>query len=158
MEPYFESIPVDAACSYCTGRLAVAPLPAPLDAVYCISLQEQPHRTAAAVAHFHSIGLCRHVTLYRPVRGVNGSRAIWNSHRALAQHALTHGHRSALMLEDDVYFQPSWARLVPRIGRALAALPADWHGLYLGHVPLQAYFISAKCARVARTPISRARD
>ena len=148
MEPYFESIPVDAACSYCTGRLAVAPLPAPLNAVYCISLQEQPHRTAAAVAHFHSIGLCRHVTLYRPVRGVNGSRAIWNSHRALAQHALTHGHRSALMLEDDVYFQPSWARLVPRIGRALAALPADWHGLYLGHVPLQAYFISANLMRV----------
>ena len=60
MWPDFESIPVDAACGYCTGRLAVQPLPARVDAAYCISLQEQPHRTAAAVAHFHPIGLCRH--------------------------------------------------------------------------------------------------
>jgi hypothetical protein len=88
------------------------------------------------------------VTLYRPVRGANGSHAIWNSHRALAQHALARGCRSALMLEDDVYLQTSWARLAPRIGRALAALPADWHGLYLGHVPLQAYFVRANLMRV----------
>ena len=46
------------------------------------------------------------------------------------------------------HFRASWARLVPRIGRALAALPADWHGLYLGHIPLQAYFVAANLMRV----------
>lgn len=148
MQAYFEPVLHSGSCVYCTGRRAVPALPKPLAAVYCISLQEQPHRTNRAAAHFHDIGLCRHVTFYRPTRGGNGSRAIWESHRALACHALANGYDSALMLEDDVYFRQPWAELVPKITRAMAQLPMDWWSLYLGHFPLQAYFLRSNILRV----------
>ena len=148
MQAYFEPVPLDDSCQYCTGRRPATPLPAPLDAVYCISLQEQPHRTAKATAHFHRLGLCRHVTLYRPVRGTNATRAIWESHRAVARHALANNLSHALILEDDVYFRRPWSKLAPRIHRAVAQLPADWRVLYIGHVPLQAYFAQPGIMRV----------
>jgi GR25 family glycosyltransferase involved in LPS biosynthesis len=148
MQAYFEPVPHDDSCAYCSGRRVTAPLPAPLAAVYCISLQEQPHRTAAAAAHLHHRGLCRHVTLYRPARGRNSTRAIWESHRALARHALANGREHVLILEDDVFFRDPWAALAPRIGSALARLPDDWSVLYLGHVPLQAYFVRPGLLRV----------
>jgi len=147
MQPYFEPTLHDDSCAYCTGRLAVS-LPKALDAIYCISLQEQPHRTREAIAHFHDIGLCRHVTFYRPTRGENGERAIWESHQAIARHALARGYCNTLMLEDDVIFRQPWDRLAPRIAGAIAALPADWWCFYLGHVPIQAYFVGPKILRV----------
>jgi hypothetical protein len=148
MRPYFERVSHDDSCAYCTGRRPIASLPKALDAIYCISLQEQPHRTRHAIAHFHRIGLCRHVILYRPTRGKHGERAIWKSHRALARHALANGRRNALMLEDDVFFRQPWDRLAPRIARAMAALPSDWWCFYLGHVPIQAFFIRPSILRV----------
>jgi len=148
MQPYFEPVPHDPSCRYCSGAAAVAPLPAPVDAVYCISLQEQPHRAAAAAAHFHRIGLCRHVTFYRPTRGAYSALAIWNSHRALACDALKRQCRAALMLEDDVYFLQTWDPLARRLRRALAALPADWRALFVGYVPVQAYFVRRNVLRV----------
>jgi GR25 family glycosyltransferase involved in LPS biosynthesis len=148
MQAHFETVPHNDSCAYCTGHRPVTPLPEPLDAIYCISLQEQPHRTRQAASHFHDTGLCRHVTLYRPVRGKNGARAIWESHRALARHALAKGCKSALVLEDDVFFRQPWAKLAPRIAHALAALPSDWWALYLGHFPLQAYFVRPNILRV----------
>jgi hypothetical protein len=148
MQPYFEPLPRDQTCAYCNGRSVAAPLPKPLDAIYCISLQEQPHRTRQAIAHFHRIGLCRHVTLYRPVRGKNGERAIWESHRALARHALENDRRCTLMLEDDVDFRQLWSKLAPRIERAIGALPTDWCAFYLGHIPFQAYFVRRDILRV----------
>jgi GR25 family glycosyltransferase involved in LPS biosynthesis len=148
MQAYFESLPHDDSCPYCTGRSAATPLPGPLDAIYCISLQDQPHRTHQAAAHLHRLGLCRLVSLYRPVRGKNGTRAIWESHRAVACHAVANGCRSALILEDDVYFHRPWAKLAPRIAGAIAALPSDWRALYLGHIPLQAYFVTPTILRV----------
>jgi hypothetical protein len=148
LQAYFEPVPHDDSCAYCTGRRSVTPLPKPVDAIYCISLQEQPHRTRHAIAHFHQIGLCRHVAFYRPTRGKNGERAIWESHRALACDALAQGRRYALMLEDDVFFGQPWNKLAPRIERAIAALPSDWWGFYLGHVPFQAYFVRRNILRV----------
>jgi hypothetical protein len=148
MQAYFESIPHDDSCAYCTGRRSVTPLPKPVDAIYCISLQEQPHRTRQAIAHFHQIGLCRYVTFYRPMRGKNGERAIWASHRALACDAVAKSSRYALMLEDDVFFRQPWDKLAPRIERAIAALPSDWWGFYLGHVPIRAYFVRRNILRV----------
>jgi GR25 family glycosyltransferase involved in LPS biosynthesis len=147
MRAYFEPVPHDNACDYCAGRRPITPLPAPLDAVYCISLQEQPHRTQAAAAHFHRIGICRHVTFYRPQRGKNTTRAIWESHRALAHDALAKGCRNALMLEDDVFFRQSWNKLSARIARVLPRLPSDWWCLYVSHIPLQAYFVQANIMR-----------
>ena len=54
----------------------------------------------------------------------------------------------ALILEDDVYFRRPWSKLAPRIHRAVAQLPADWRVLYIGHVPLQAYFARPGIMRV----------
>jgi hypothetical protein len=105
MQSYFESVAQDSSCAYCTGLRSVAPLPEPLDAIYCISLQEQPQRTQQAIMHFHWIGLCRHVTLYRPTRGKNRERSIWETHQALARHALANGRPHVLTLEDDVDFR-----------------------------------------------------
>lgn len=148
MQPYFEPVAPDESCVYCTGRRRAHSLPGALDAIYCISLQEQPHRTRQVVAHFHQIGLCRHVILYRPRRGKNGERAIWGSHRALARHALANGRRHALMLEDDVFFRQPWGKVARRIARVMGALPADWWCLYLGHVPIQAFFVRWNILRV----------
>jgi hypothetical protein len=116
-------------------------------------LQEQPHRTRLAAAHFHHIGLCRHVKFYRPARG-----AIWESHRQVALHALTQNCRAALILQDDFRFSRHWpdddvrssrpwAKLAARIAAGVAALPSDWQGFYLRHVPKQAYFVSPTILR-----------
>ena len=106
------------------------------------------NRTAPAKPPLISIALlCRHVTFYRPSRGDYGERAIWDSHRALARDALANGCRSALMLEDDVLFRQSWAKLARSIERAMAALPSDWWCLYLGHLPQQAYFVRLRILR-----------
>ena len=151
MQSYFESVAQDSSCAYCTDSRSVTPLPKPLDAVYCISLQEQPQRTHQAILHFHRIGLCRHVTLYRPTRGKNGERAIWQSHQAVARHALALGRKCVLILEDDVFFRRTWSRLARTVERAVAGLPSDWRCFYLGHLPFQAYFIRPNVLRVRST-------
>jgi hypothetical protein len=74
---YFESLARDERCDYCAGRRHVATLAPNLNAIYCISLQEQPYRTAKAAAQFHALGLCREVLFYQPVRGRDTDRAIW---------------------------------------------------------------------------------
>jgi hypothetical protein len=140
LNPRFEPISPDPSCDFCCGRRQAATID--VGAVYCISLMEQPARTARAAAHFHAIGLCRQVIFYRPSRAKNTDRGVWTSHRALAQEALARGHRRALILEDDVEFRRPIAELAPRIDRALARLPPDWWGLYLGHYPFQAYFVA----------------
>jgi hypothetical protein len=119
-----------------------------LNAIYCISLQEQPHRTTKAAAQFHALGLCQEALFYRPVRGRDTDRAIWNSHRAVAQDAIAKGFTRILVLEDDVLFTQPRETLVRRITAALRALPSTWWGLYLGHVPIQAYFLRANLLRV----------
>src|SRR6266516_7342438 len=101
---YFESLAREERCDYCAGRRHVGTLAPDLTAIYCISLQEQPHRTAKAAAQFHALGLCREVLFYRPVRGRDAQRAIWDSHRAVAQDALAKGFARILVLEDDVLF------------------------------------------------------
>ena len=103
---------------------------------------EQPARTARAAAHFHAIGLCRQIVFYRPQRAKNTNLGVWTSHRAVAQQALASGHRRALILEDDIEFRRPLYDLAPRLARALAAVPPDWWGLYLGHFPFQAYFVA----------------
>jgi GR25 family glycosyltransferase involved in LPS biosynthesis len=148
VQPYFEPVPHDPRCRYCRGQAEVTALPELLDSVYCISLQEQPHRTAQAAAHFHRVGLCRHVTFYRPARGAFYPLAVWDSHRAVACEAVRKRCRAALILEDDVYFFQSWEKLARRIQRALAALPVDWRTFYLGHIPFQAYFTRRDILRV----------
>jgi hypothetical protein len=145
---YFESLARDERCDYCAGRRRVATLAPDLNAIYCISLQEQPYRTAKAAAQFHALGLCREVLFYQPVRGRDTDRAIWDSHRAVAQDAIAKGFARVLVLEDDVLFTRPRETLVRSITAALRALPSTWWGLYLGHVPIQAYFLRPNLLRV----------
>ena len=145
---YFEALARDEGCDYCAGRRHAARLAPDLAAIYCISLQEQPHRTAKAAAQFHALGLCRDVLFYRPVRGYDTDRAIWDSHRAVAADAIAKGFARILVLEDDVLFTRPRETLVRRSTAALCALPPTWWGLYLGHVPIQAYFLRPNLLRV----------
>ena len=145
---YFESLARDAQCDYCAGRRQVTTLAPGLNAIYCISLQEEPHRTIKAAAQFHALGLCREALFYRPVRGRDADRAIWNSHRAVAQDAIAKGFARILVLEDDVLFTRPRETLMRRVTTALRALPSTWWGLYLGHVPIQAYFLRPGLLRV----------
>ncbi len=114
----FEALARDEGCDYCAGRRQVARLAPDLAAIYCISLQEQPHRTAKAAAQFHVLGLCRDVLFYRPVRGCDTDRAIWESHRAVAADAIAKGFGRILVLEDDVLFTRPRKTLAPRITAA----------------------------------------
>ena len=145
--PYFAALPREETCDYCAGGRGALPLAPDLDAVYCISLQEQPHRTAEAATQFHALGLCREVLFYRPVRGRDADRAIWDSHRAVAQDAVAKGFARILVLEDDVLFTRPRETIARRIAAAVRALPSTWWGLYLGHVPIQAYFLRPNLLR-----------
>ena len=149
METMFEAIAPDPSCKFCMGRLK--PTKLDVGAAYCISLVEQPHRTAYAAAHFHAIGLCQQTTFYRPHRASNTNLGVWNSHRAVAREALAKGHRRVLIMEDDVAFRRQIVDLAPRIGLAFTNIPADWWGLYLGHMPFQAYFIARGLIRTRST-------
>ena len=145
---YFESLARNERCDYCAARRQVTTLAPVVNAIYCISLQEQPHRTTKAAAQFHALGLCQEALFYRPVRGRDIDQAIWNSHRAVAQDAIAKGFSRVLFLEDDVLFTQPRETLVRRITAALRAVPSTWWGLYLGHVPIQAYFLRPNLLRV----------
>jgi hypothetical protein len=147
-EAYFEPVPRTAGCRFCEGQQPGLSLSPAVEAIYCISLQEQPHRTSAAAAHFHALGLCRDVLFYRAVRGRYANRAIWESHRAVAEHALRNGFCRVLVLEDDVAFTQPPEQLVLRVTAAIDAVPRNWWALYLGHLPIQAFFVHPDILRV----------
>jgi glycosyl transferase, family 25 len=147
-EAYFEPVPRAEGCRFCRGLPSGLSLSPAVEAIYCISLQEQPHRTNEAAAHFHALGLCRDVLFYRAVRGRYANRAIWESHRAVAQHALRNGYCRVLVLEDDVFFTQPPEQVIPRVNAAIAALPMNWWALYLGHLPIQAFFVRPDILRV----------
>jgi hypothetical protein len=118
-----------------------------IDAVYCISLQEQSFRTKGMVAELRGLGLAKRTIFYRPMRGVHPPTAIWASHRAVARDALARGYGRIAVFEDDVRLRISAKRLRKRLGRAISHLPKGAWGLYLGHFALQAYPIGADLLR-----------
>lgn len=142
--PYFERLPRMPHCAACKSEDDAAPL---VDAVYCISVQAEEERAERAAAHLHKIGLCRQVTFYRPPRGSHIEMACWASHRDVARHAMAQNCASALILEDDVEFLVDWPTATRRIARAMARLPRTWRGFYLGHWPMQAYFVGRDVLR-----------
>jgi hypothetical protein len=124
-----------------------------LEGIYCISLQSRDDRAADAAAQFHRLGLCRRMVFYRPLKHpTKPVIGIWESHRAVAAHALAHQQSTVLILEDDVLFG---ARVRPRtvraIARALRGLPPDWMIFYLGHMARWAYFVRPRVLRVSST-------
>lgn len=86
-------------------------------------------------------------TFLRPRRAKHQPRAIWQSHRDMARHAIDRGFRKVLMLEDDADIRIGRDRLQARLGEAMARLPDDWWGLFLGHIPLQAYLAGFRLLR-----------
>lgn len=119
--------------------------------MYCISLKTRGDRLAAAAAAFHKVGLCRHVTFYRPDKHPNsGFVGGWRSHRDVGLHAMERGCERTLICEDDVLFS---RRIRPRTLRAvknvLASLPPDWTIFFLGHWPPPAYFVSHNVLRTS---------
>jgi GR25 family glycosyltransferase involved in LPS biosynthesis len=140
----WHACPTRPDCPHCNGRDAQPSLDwSFLDAVYCISLKTRDDRTLRVAEEFHRSGLCRYVQFYRPdkhpVKGVIGS---WESHRQVAMEAQRRGHRNALVFEDDVKFL---RRITPKRLAAMAVtlerLPGDWRILYLGHWPVEAWFL-----------------
>lgn len=112
-----------------------------IDAVYCISLQSRPDRTAAARAELARAGLLPITTFYHPIRHPDKPvQGIWESHRAVARHALERGQRRVMILEDDIHFRrlPERARLA----RQLDGLPENWKILFLGHWPFRVRFLA----------------
>jgi hypothetical protein len=115
-----------------------------VDAAYCISLRERQDRADEATAAFNAVGLAPRVTFYRPRRHATDSiEGIWESHCAVARHALAAGHRRVAIFEDDVRFDRGVTpRKLAKIARALRALPADWRIFYLGHWPVRCRVVS----------------
>jgi len=121
---------------------------ASIGAIYCMSLSEQPRRTAAAVEHFRFLGLDRDVTLHMRKLGKHPVFEIWDGHRTIARRALEKGHNRVLILEDDARIKASRGLLANRLSRAISPLPGDWWGLHLCHFPIQAYPVSRSVLRV----------
>jgi len=145
----FQRCASDASCDYCSGRRTRPARGGLIDAIYCINLQEQPKRFADAQSLFHYQGLCGDVIFFRPTRGRHSSLAIWTSHREVAREALRRGQQRVLVLEDDLYFLRGWASILDAIRRAVSRLPNGWFALYLGHSPLQGYFVGRGVMRVS---------
>lgn len=150
--PVMHPCSMHSACAYCKGQ---PPADAPdwsfLDAIYCISLTSRDDRVRDVSAEFHRVGLCRHVTFYRPtkhpVKGIIGS---WESHRAVAQHARSRGAERALIFEDDVLFvRPVTRASIAAVARAVDGLPEDWMIFHLGHWPLSGYFVHTNVMRTS---------
>ena len=153
MQDLFLQCPTDARCDYCNGRKSRPALADTLDAIYCINIQEQPKRFADMTALFHREGMCGDVTFYRPKRGPFSSLAIWTSHREVAREALRRGQARILVLEDDLNFLRPWDSVLESIRKAVTRLPAAWFALYVGHSPLQGYFVGPgiMCVSAATT-------
>jgi hypothetical protein len=98
---------------------------------------------------FHSEGVCGDVVFYRPTRGKHSTLAIWTSHREVAREALRRGHERVMVLEDDIRLLHGWTSTLDAILRATARLPGGWFALYLGHAPLQGYFVARGVMRVS---------
>lgn len=151
-EAHFHPCPTDPGCPYCQGDRSGQRYDWNfVGQAYCISLQSRPERAARAAAHFHAMGLCRHVTFYRPLRHPTRIVAgIWESHRAIALNALAEARSPVLIFEDDVLFTGrATPATIARIGTELAALPPDWEIYFLGHWPFWAWFLTRRTLRTS---------
>ena len=150
MHDDFHPCPPRTGCPHC----AASPLqPACdwsfLDGVYCISLRSRDDRARETMQELHRVGLCARTRFYRPEKDPgSANRGCWESHRAVAADARARGLRRVLILEDDVVFARGFGPSeVARIGAALAELPPDWMGFYLGHWALSAVRVSPRVLR-----------
>lgn len=139
--PFSENCPTCQRLSSCGWEF--------VEAVYCISLRDRADRAENAARELHRAGLCHKTVFFRPIRPTRGmvSVAIWESHKAVARHALAQGYGNALIFEDDVTFVSSRKHPAKAL-RAFRALPPDWLGLYFGHWPTEGFFVAPFLLRV----------
>lgn len=143
----FHPCPADPDCATCRGGTVFDW--SFVDAVYCISLASRPDRAALAAAELHRVGLCSRALFYRPqLHPRSVVEGIWESHRAVASHALARGASRALILEDDVAFA-RWVRpsTIRAVGEAMRRLPDGWTIYFLGHWPLRVRFVRRNIVR-----------
>jgi GR25 family glycosyltransferase involved in LPS biosynthesis len=137
----FHSVPHSDACEFCSEPGRQSPLRQFVDSIYCISVEDEQFRADLASRHFHERGMCADVVFFRPAAAKRMAYGCWRSHQAVARHALDSGHRTVLILEDDVFLTARWRGAFRRAERAFRRLPDDWWGFFLGHRPLQAHFV-----------------
>lgn len=143
--------PPDPDCRFCNGTAGADDFDWSFAGpVYCISLRHRDDRARAAQAEFHRVGLCRHVTFYRPEKHAGSAvSGIWNSHRHVVLRAARQGHERVLVFEDDVVISPRLRpQTVRRMAEAVERLPEDWTLFFLGHWPLWAYPVGWQVMRV----------
>jgi len=110
------------------------------DFIACICLKERSDRYERACEESHKVGLCSFIQFYRAVKNpdLKTDVNIWNSHQAVARHALSLHAKRLIILEDDFQFRRTTLPLT-QIEQDVSNLDAyypSWDIYYLGHFPL----------------------
>jgi hypothetical protein len=121
-----------------------------IDNAYCLTLSTRMDRQSEALGQISAAGLSAKTSfiISEPATGPKPP-AIFESHCQAARHAIGCGYKTVLILEDDATFIPHPEPPDDRVERTIGKLPPDWQGLYLGHFPLRAYFISSGLLRTS---------
>lgn len=114
-----------------------------VDHAYCLTLDSRRDRQQEALQQIRSARL-HHKTTFVVAKPTEGPKppAIFESHCAAARDAVRRGFTRILILEDDVVFHSNTHTLTQRILRSIKDLPSEWQGLFLGHFPIRAFFVS----------------
>lgn len=95
------------------------------DKTYCINLDKRTDRWQRSEEEFKRIGI--EVERFKAYEGNNPMLAFNKSQYHVLKQVLNEGHKSSLILEDDVEF-----RDVSHMNAALSELPSNWDILFLG--------------------------
>jgi len=121
-----------------------------IDHAYCLTLSTRTDRQAEVTRQMRHAGLLAKATfIISDPTGGPKPPAILESHCRAAKHATERGFNTALILEDDATFVRSPVYAETRVERAMHKLPRGWQGLYLGHFPIRAYFVSPGLMRAS---------
>lgn len=102
------------------------------DAIYCISLDSRPDRTAAAKKQFALAGLEGRVEFLVVTRdGEDPARGIYGSHQRCLSRGLAAGARHILIFEDDVFFRDYNPERLSEACRFLSET-GEWDAFFLG--------------------------
>jgi hypothetical protein len=119
---------------------------APKNAFWCICLQERDDRKRESADQFHEFGLCRLMTYFRTARPdeayckehqivSRGRYGCWTSHWMCVHLSLSHGAKSALVLEDDIKILPQHIGNLQYVAHNITShLPADCDLMKLGQI------------------------
>lgn len=124
-----------------------------VDAVYLINLERRPDRLAQAWANCQKVGLpfqrmqaidYRNITVpdwihtkkYERLRLTPGAYALALTTAEIVKDAIQKGHRTILIMEDDVEWHPQAQQLWKQMQHKL---PSDWQVLYFSQIHYEGY-------------------